>query len=133
MAHFAKVENGLVTQVVVAERDYILSGVLGNPSLWIQTSYNTFGGVHYDPITKLPSQDQSKALRKNHASVGYTYDSERNAFIPPKPFASWQLNETTCQWEPPVPYPADGTGQNPKFYIWNENTVCWVLVEEGAE
>ena len=130
MSHFAKVENGLVTQVVVAEKDFVLSGALGNPSSWIQTSYNTTGGVHYDPITKMPSPDQSKALRKNYAGIGYTYDFERNAFIPPQPFASWQLNETTCLWQPPVPYPTDSTKQNPKFYIWDEETVSWKLLPE---
>ena len=125
MGHFAKVENGKVTQVIVAEQDFIDSGAVGDPSQWIQTSYNTRGGIHYDPITGNPSDDQSKALRKNYAGIGYTYDSKRDAFISPKPFASWVLNETTCQWEAPVPYPTDGKPDG-KQYSWDEPTQTWV-------
>jgi len=132
MAHFAKIENGIVTEVIVAEQDFIdnnswqshLSG------LWIQTSYNTYGGKHYNS-DGTESADQSKALRKNYASKGFTYDITRDAFIPPKPHASWTLNEATCLWEPPISYPSDG-----KYYLWNENnyqadnTTGWVLIEE---
>jgi hypothetical protein len=118
MAHFAKVENGIVTEVIVAEQEVIDSGAFG--SGWIQTSYNTRGGVHYEPNSSTPSQNQSKALRKNYAGIGYTYDLERDAFIPPPLFNSWILNEDTCLWEPPVPYPDDGG-----MYAWNEETQSW--------
>ena len=92
MSHFAKVENGIVTQVIVAEQDFINSGAVGNPSDWVQTSYNTYGGVH---------RNGGVALRKNYAGVGYTYDATRDAFIPPKPADNATLNEDTCLWEVP--------------------------------
>ena len=123
MAHFAKVENETVTQVIVAEQDFINTGVVGSPSLWIQTSYNTRGGVHYDPVTGEPSADQTKALRKNYAGIGYSYDAGRDAFIPPKPYPSWTLNETTCLWDAPVAMPTDG-----KVYSWDEANTNWVEV-----
>jgi hypothetical protein len=86
-----------------------------------QTSYNTHGGVH--ALGGTP-------LRKNYAGIGYTYDAGRDAFIPPKPYASWVLNETTCLWESPVPYPTDvGTEENPKRYSWDEATTSWILIE----
>ncbi len=126
MSHFAKVENGIVTEVIVAEQDFIDSGVMGDPNLWVQTSYNTRGGVHYDPITNQP--DGGVALRKNYASIGFTYDSVRDAFIPPKPpMESWVLNENTCLWEPPIPCPVSTTIK----YIWDEPTISWV--EEPVE
>ena len=129
MSHFAKVINGIVEQVIVAEQDFINSGAVGDSSQWVQTSYNTRLGVHYNPETGEPSADQSKALRKNYAGVGYSYDPVRDAFIPPQPFPSWLLNEETCNWYPPVPLPADsGIGDPPKFYEWDEETVSWVEV-----
>ena len=121
MGHYAKVEDGLVTQVIVAEQDFIDTGAMGDPSLWIQTSYNTRGGVHYAPDSDTP--DEGVALRKNYAGIGYTYDTERDAFIAPKLFASWTLNEDTCYWESPVPYPDDG-----KLYEWDEDTTSWVEI-----
>jgi hypothetical protein len=128
MAHFAKVENGIVTSVIVAEQDFINSGAVGDPSSWVQTSYNTRGGVHYDPNTGQP--DGGVALRKNYAGIGYTYDSVKDAFYGPKPYDSWVLNETTCYWESPVPMPADaGTGEPPKRYVWSEEVVDWVEPE----
>ena len=90
-----------------------------------RTSYNTRGGVHYDPVTNEPSEDQSKAFRKNYAGIGYTYDETRDAFIPPQPFDSWTLNETSCLWEAPVAYPDDG-----QIYTWNEETTSWDLVAD---
>ena len=126
MAHYAKVNNGIVEQIIVAEADYFDTFIDNSPGEWIQTSYNTRGGVHYEPNTDTPSDDQSKALRKNYAGIGYTYDSARDAFIPPKPYNSWTLNETTCWWEAPVAYPSDG-----ELYSWNEekyqadNTQGW--------
>ena len=124
MSHFAKVENGIVTSVIVAEQEFINSGVVGDPSLWIQTSYNTRGGIHYQPNSNIPSEDQSKSLRKNYAGIGFQYDQQRNAFIPPKPieFFSFILNEQTCLWEAPIPYPNDG-----KLYNWNEQNQTWEL------
>ena len=109
MSHFAKVENGIVTQVIVAEQDVIDSGIFGHG--WVQTSYNTHGGQH----------PEGRPLRKNYAGIGYTYDEQRDAFIPPQPFASWLLNEDTCLWDAPVLYPADG-----KMYNWDEPTLSWV-------
>lgn len=109
MAHFAKVEDGIVTQVIVAEQDVIDSGLFGDG--WIQTSYNTRGGQH----------PEGRPLRKNFAGVGYTYDAVRDAFIPPQNYPSWTLNEDTCLWDAPVPYPDDG-----KFYNWDEATLAWV-------
>ena len=124
MAHFAKVSNGVVTQVIVAEPEFFNTFVDSSPGEWIQTSYNTRGGVHYDPNTNTASQDQSKALRKNYAGIGYTYDAQRDAFIPPKPYASWTLNESSCLWEPLTPYPNDD-----RRHIWNEQTTSWTVVE----
>lgn len=123
MAHFAKVLNGFVVQVIVADPEFFETFVDTTPGTWIQTSYNTRGGVHYVPNTNTPSEDQSKALRKNYAGVGYIYDSEKDAFIPPKQFDSWVLNESTCLWEAPVLYPDDG-----KFYKWDESITNWVEV-----
>ena len=127
MGHFAKVSNGIVTRVIVAEADFFNNFVDDSPGQWIQTSYNTRGGVHYQPNTNEPSEDQSKALRKNYAGIGYTYDSTRDAFIPPQPFNSWTLDEDTCLWDSPVPYPTDG-----KLYKWNEEILNWeeVIIEE---
>lgn len=125
MAHFAKVVDGVVTNVIVAEPEFFQSFVDDSPGEWIQTSYNTRGGVHYDPETKEPSADQTKALRMNYAVIGGTYDADKDAFIPLRPFASWVLDETTCTWEPPVAYPDDG-----KPYDWDEATTAWVEVPE---
>jgi len=124
MGHFAKVQDGVVTQVIVAEPEFFDTFVDSSPGQWIQTSYNTRGGVHYQPNTNTPSDDQTNALRKNYAGIGFTYDSTRDAFIPPQPFASWTLNETSCLWEAPVAYPEDGN-----IYRWDEDTTNWVLVE----
>ena len=114
MAHFAKVNNGVVEQVIVAEPEFFSAFVDSSPGQWIQTSYNTHGGVH--TLGGTP-------LRKNYAGIGYTYDSQRDAFIPPKPFASWALNDDTCLWGAPVAYPDDG-----KQYTWDENTQQWIEV-----
>jgi len=124
MAHFAKVQDGVVTKVIVAEPEFFDTFVDDSPGKWIQTSYNTRGGVHYNPETGNPSEDQTKALRKNYAGKGYTYDAAKDAFIPPQPFASWTLNETSCLWEAPVAYPEDG-----EMYSWDEETTNWVVVE----
>ena len=128
MAHFAKLdENNVVTEVhVVAnkdtsdangvEKEYIGQAFLEKlfGGTWKQTSYN--GNI-----------------RKNYAGIGYTYNADIDAFVPPKPFASWTLNNETAQWEAPTPMPADaGTGEPPKMYSWDEATTSWVEVEQGA-
>lgn len=123
MSHFAKVLDGKVIQVIVAEPDFFDTFVDSTPGQWIQTSYNTRGGVHYDPQTGEPSADQSKALRKNYAGVGFSYDFQRDAFIAPKPFESWLLNEDTCVWEAPVPMPKDEN-----MYNWDEKSQSWIPV-----
>jgi hypothetical protein len=125
MGHFAKVNNGIVEQVIVAEPEFFQTFVDSSPGEWIQTSYNTHGGVHYQPDSNEPSADQTKALRKNYAGIGFTYDRTRDAFIPPKPYASWVLNETTCLWDSPVPYPTDD-----KKYQWDETTTSWIEMTE---
>ena len=113
MSHFAQIdENNIVTNVIVAEQDFINSGAVGDPSKWIQTSYNTQAGEH-----KLGGTP----LRKNYAGIGFTYDRTRDAFIPPQPYASWVLNEQTCLWDAPVAMPADG-----KRYTWDESAKDWV-------
>jgi len=129
MAHFAKVNNGIVEQVIVAEPEFFDTFVDSSPGQWIQTSYNTRGGKHYNPETGELSADQSKALRKNYAGIGFTYDAAKDAFIPPKPFNSWLLDEDTCLWNAPVAYPDDGG-----LYQWNEETTSWDAVpeEQGA-
>ena len=129
MAHFAKVNQGIVVKVIVAEQEFIDNYVDTSPGKWIQTSYNTYRGVHYqrndDGSLGEPSEDQSKALRKNFAGIGFTYDVERDAFYMPQPFPSWTLNETTCDWESPVAYPSGGG-----LYDWNEETQTWDAVTE---
>jgi hypothetical protein len=114
MAHYAKVVDSIVTKVIVAEADFFDTFVDDSAGEWIQTSYNTHGGEH--TLGGTP-------LRKNFAGIGYTYDREKDAFIPPQPFASWTLNETTCLWEAPVATPDDG-----KQYIWNESITNWTEV-----
>ena len=132
MSHFAKLdENNVVTFVTVGRqeddgREQELFERTGD--VYRQTSYNTRGGVHYDPETGEPSEDQTKALRFNYAGIGFTYDEERDAFIPPKPFESWVLNESTCLWEAPVAYPEDAGN-----YIWDEELQEWTAVENETE
>ena len=116
MAHFAKVVNGTVTQVIVAEPEFFETFVDSSPGEWIQTSYNTRGGEH--TLGGTP-------LRKNYAGIGFTYDRTRDAFIPPQPFQSWVLDEDTCLWNAPVAMPTDG-----KHYTWNEETTSWTEVTE---
>ena len=112
MAHFAQIQNGIVTQVIVVEQDVIDSGLFG--AGWVQTSYNTHGGQH----------PEGRPLRKNYAGIGYTYDAQRDAFIAPQPYPSWTLVEETCRWSAPVAMPTDN-----KRYIWNESTISWNVIE----
>tara|TARA_R110002126_G_C10176181_1_gene474427 strand:+ start:173 stop:520 length:348 start_codon:yes stop_codon:yes gene_type:complete len=113
MSYFAKIVDGVVEQVISAEQDFVdtLSGI------WLQTSYNTSGGVHYGQDGQ---PDGGIALRKHYPGIGYTYDEERDAFIPPQPYASWTLNEDTCLYESPVPYPSEGEHE------WDETNGEWV-------
>jgi hypothetical protein len=111
MAHFAKVTDGKVTQVIVAEPAFFATFVDSSPGEWIQTSYNTHGGVH---------ATGGVPLRKNYAGIGYTYYRDIDAFVPPMPYPSWSLNHATGLWDPPVPYPSDG-----EQYVWNDATHQW--------
>jgi hypothetical protein len=124
MSHFAKLDkNNVVIFVTVGrqEDDGLEEQLIARTGdVYRQTSYNTVGGVHYTDGE--PSADQSKAFRKNYAGIGYTYDEERDAFIPPQPFNSWVLNEDTCLWDAPVPMPEDG------MYTWDEETGAWIEV-----
>ena len=119
MSHFAKVEDGIVVDVIVAEQDFIdsIDGV------WIQTSYNTDHNVHLGADTQ---PDGGVALRKNFAGKGFIYDSELDAFYSPRPYASWTLNETIGAWEPPVEKPDD---PEDGFYLWNEDETNWILTK----
>jgi len=129
MAHYAKVQDSIVTQVIVAEPEFFDTFVDTTPGKWIKTSYNIRGGVYYDPNTNQPADDQSvingdeARQRKNYAGKGYAYDRERDAFIPPKPYDSWILNEDSCLYDSPVPYPDDGND-----YEWDEETRSWERV-----
>ena len=129
MSHFAKLdENNVVTFVTVGrqEDDGLEEELIARTGdVYRQTSYNTRGGVHYNPETGEPSDDQTKALRFNYAGIGFTFDEDRDAFIPPKPFESWVLDEATCLWVAPLPYPDDeGT------YTWNEELYVWEFVAD---
>jgi hypothetical protein len=130
MSHFAKLdENNVVVFVTVGrqEDDGLEEELIARTGdVYRQTSYNTHGGVHYttdDEGNRMPSEDQTKAFRKNYAGIGFAYDEERDAFIPPQPFDSWVLNEDTCLWDAPVPYPTDGA-----MYTWDEETTSWIEV-----
>lgn len=120
MSHYAKVLDGKVIQVIVAEPEFFDTFVDSSPGQWIQTSYNTRGNVHYGPDGK---PDGGEALRGNYAGIGFTYDASIDAFYPPQPYPSWVLSPLTILWEAPVPYPTDG-----KQYTWDEATTSWVEV-----
>lgn len=125
----AKVINGIVVSVNSRTLEYNSTQL--DKDFWYETSYNIYGGVYYDPATGEPHKDQSLATktagrkRKNYAGIGFRYDEQRDAFIPPTPYPSWKLNEHTCLWEAPIPYPQDG-----KQYIWNETHLEWTSTEE---
>jgi hypothetical protein len=139
MAHYTQLDydNIVVSVFVGRDEDDLAEGVTDWETYYApegyavkQTSYNTFGGVHYttnEDGERVPSEDQTKAFRKNYAGIGYTYDEQRDAFIPPKPFDSWELNEDTCLWEPPIPMPEDGG-----VYVWDETEGDWTEITEGA-
>jgi hypothetical protein len=132
MAHYAQLDSGNVVVNVFVGRDDVVEGIDDWETYYApqgftvkQTSYNTYGGVHY--TDGVPSEDQRKALRFNYAGIGFTYDEDRDAFIPPKPFESWVLDQDSCLWKAPLPYP-DGGGQ----YTWNEETGSWDLSSYGG-
>ena len=131
MAHWAELDsNNVVTRVLVGDNNdpagdegyqWLLDNLGGT---WVKTSYNSVGGKRRNPETG--EMTEEAGFRKNYAGIGYTFDAGRDAFIPPKPFNSWNLNEDTCLWEAPTPYPADG-----KMYRWDEDTTAWVEVVLG--
>ena len=114
MSHYAKVVDGKVTQVIVAEAEFFNTFVDTSPGAWIQTSYNTQGNQH----------PEGRPLRGNYAGIGFTYDAKNDVFYPAQPFPSWTLNNNTWTWESPTPYPTDGA-----IYVWDEPNVSWELVE----
>lgn len=124
MGHYAQVENGKVVTVIKATKSFIDKYGERLGGNWIKTSYNTRGGVHHKPHTQNPSESQEKSLRKNFAGIGYEYDSEKDAFIPPKPLESWVLNEDTCLWEPPTPPPG-----KPEDWGWDEDKKDWFKLD----
>jgi hypothetical protein len=125
MGHYAKVLNTIVSEVIVADADFFTTFVDTSPGAWIQTSYNTRGGIYYIPNSNPPEPgpDQSKALRANYAGIGYTYDQANDVFYAPQPYPSWTISAPTWIWQAPVPYPTDGN-----LYIWDEATLSWVEV-----
>jgi hypothetical protein len=116
--HLAEIKDGKVVRVIVCNDINWARETLGGE--WVQTSYNTRGGVHYEPNSGNPSKDQKKALRKNFAGIGYTYDKEKDAFIPPKPYKSWVLGEKTCQYKAPKEMPKG------KMCNWDEEKQDWI-------
>jgi hypothetical protein len=139
MAHYALLSDNLVVDVFVGrDENDVVQGIDDWETYYApegftvkQTSYNTYGGIHHttdDGGNRIPSDDQSKALRFNYAGIGYTFDPDKGtdgAFIPPKPFESWVLDEDTCLWVAPLPYPEDGA-----TYTWNEELFAWELVTD---
>jgi hypothetical protein len=124
MGHFAKVIDGTVTKIIVAEPEFFDTFTDTEAGEWIQTSYNTRGGIHCQAGTRTPSEDQSKSLRKNFATVGGVYDADRDAFYEASPFPSWVMDEDTCYWDAPVTRPNGG------YYLWNEETTSWDIIED---
>lgn len=138
MAHWAEISiSGTVVRVTVGNNDdpdegygWLVDNLGGT---WVKTSYNTYGGIHYDPATGEPSADQSKALRYNYAGIGFTFSeapawaAQGGAFIPPRPFPSWTLNPDTALWDAPTPMPAEGGP-----WVWVEESLSWVEVTPEA-
>jgi len=120
MSHYAKVLNGTVVNVIVAEEDFFKTFIDTSPGEWIQTSYNTKGGIHYGPDGQ---PDGGVALRGNYAGIGYTYDKTNDVFYESQPYPSWTLNKTTWLWEAPTAMPTTGGPYN-----WNESTKTWVSI-----
>ena len=123
MAHFAKIENGIVTNVIIADQEFIDAGHV--EGLWLETTIDAIGGFVYELDDSTPSKlipTDKPTVRKNYACIGYSYDAQRDAFIPPKPYNSWVLDESKCVWVAPVPLPQVGV------YQWDEETVNWVAI-----
>jgi hypothetical protein len=120
MGYFAKIENGIVTNVIVADQEFINSNLI--EGTWLETDANAYGGVVYD---EQHNPTNATCLRKNYAGIGYSYDSILDAFIPPSPFPSWTLDTNTCLWIPPIAYPTNGD-----FYNWDENSKNWVVTKK---
>ena len=132
MAHYAVLDSGNTVTMVFVGRDDVVEGIDDWETYYApeghtvkQTSFNTYGGVHY--TDGVPSDDQTKALRFNYAGIGFTYDADRDAFIPPTPYPSWVLDEDTCLWVAPIAYPADA---DTVAYIWDEDTVSWIAISD---
>ena len=119
MSHYAKVNNGIVEKVIVAEADFFNTFVDSSPGQWIQTSYNTRGGIHYGSNGQ---PDDGIALRANYAGIGYKYDPINDVFYAPQPYPSWTISEPAWIWQAPIPMPQDGN-----VYVWDEDTLSWVL------
>lgn len=132
MAHFAQIDdNNIVQQVLVIDQAEVDTGNWGDPAKWIQTSYNTKGGVYYIPNTSTPDPDQSKAFRKNYAGIGFTWlpnGPQGEGFTPPQPYPSWTMDSFSYLWNPPVPKPTQPWPENVVGYIWDEATQTWVPV-----
>lgn len=127
MAHFAEIglDNRVLRVIVVHNNELLDENGVGQEAKGAEFCRNLFGGTWVQT-------SYNATIRKNYAGEGFTYDTKRDAFIPPKPFPSWVLDENTCQWTSPVPYPTDtGTPENPKRYTWNEESTSWVLVTQG--
>ena len=130
MSHFAQInDQNIVLQVLVIDQAEVDTGNWGDPATWIQTSYNTRGGIYYTPNTDTPDPDQSKAFRKNYAGIGYTWlpdGPEGAGFACAKPpeFPSWVLNSFSYLWEPPIPMPVPNS---PPYYAWDEATLSWII------
>ena len=119
MSHYAKVNNGIVVQVIVAEVDFFTTFIDSSPGSWIQTSYNTRGGIHY--ASNSDTSDSGIALRGNFAAIGYTYDATNDVFYAPQPYTSWTISAPTWTWTAPVAMPTSGGP-----YTWDESTLSWI-------
>lgn len=132
MAHFAQIDdNNIVLQVLVIDQSEIDTGNWGDPTKWIQTSYNTRGGVYFIPNTHTPDPDQSKAFRKNYASVGFLWlpnGPQGAGFAPPQPYPSWSMNSFSYLWEPPIPIPPHPWPQGVIGYQWDEANQTWIPI-----
>jgi hypothetical protein len=132
MAHFAQIdENNIVQQVLVIDQAEIDTGNWGDPTNWIQTSYNTKGGVYYTPNTSTPDPDQSKAFRKNYAGIGFTWlpnGPQGEGFTPPQPYPSWTMDSFSYLWNPPVAKPARPWPPGVANYEWDESTQSWIPI-----
>lgn len=122
MSHFAKVVNGVVVQVIVAEEDFFSTFIDSSPGEWIKTSYNTREGVHYAPNSNTP--DNGEPLRANYAGIGFIYDRINDVFYPPQPYPSWTISAPNWKWTPPTPMPTSGDP-----YEWDETTKTWVAIK----